>query len=517
MTEYEANPKILVVDDVPANVSVLMESLEAEDMDLLVAPDGETAMRAVAKNPPDLILLDIVLPGIDGVEVCRRLKQDPTTAPIPIIFITARDDTKEIVDGFEAGGVDYVVKPFQTDVVLRRIKTHLRLYHLNLELRRKNQELETAIRRRQAAEAAYQQASRELNMLSEREIRRWGLDSFVGRSPMFQTIVERIRKVQPFERTNVLITGDSGAGKELIARAIHYGSPRNRRPFITVNCAAVTLELAESFFFGHQKGSFTGADADHKGVFREADGGTLFLDELGEMPLELQSKLLRVLESKTIKSVGAQREEPVDFRVIAGTNANLKECIDAKLFRQDLFFRLAQYQIDVPPLSERVEDIPLLANHFLSGFADAMGLPTPAISPEAMECLLDYDYPGNIRELKNILESALIESGGKDIHPEHLSFYRGQPPRPGATSTPDATAISADASPRHCGPDELKVLHYLEDHESITNVECRQLLNVGLQRASYLLKKLNRVGLVTKTNTTKSAQYRHARNQRYNG
>jgi DNA-binding NtrC family response regulator len=235
-------------------------------------------------------------------------------------------------------------------------------------------------------------------------------------------ILDDIGRLQQFGKTSVLITGESGTGKELVARAIHHHSPRAAGPFIPVNCVAVPAELAESLFFGHMKGSFTGATSDRKGYFELADGGTLFLDEIGDMPAALQAKLLRVLEDGEVTPVGSTKSRRVDVRVLSATNADLAAKITAGEFRQDLFYRLARYTVQTPPLRERRDDLPLLARHFLQVFATEMGCEPPPITPGAMDRLRSHAFPGNIRELKNVMERALILGGGKPVRDEHLQL-----------------------------------------------------------------------------------------------
>ena len=407
--------KILLVDDQPANLDVLRELLELKGYKVFLAPDGNVALKSAARVVPDLILLDVMMPGMDGYEVCRRLKQDSVTQHIPVIFITAKDMKEDVVAGFEIGGVDYITKPFQEEEVLVRVRTHVRLNRLTGELLRKNQELEEEIAQRKALKG-------QLSMISEREVEQWGLEGFVGNSPTIQKIFKEIRLMQENVAPSVLISGESGTGKELIARAIHFGSARSEGPFVPVNCAAIPGELIESMLFGHLRGSFTGADADRIGYFEMAHGGTLFLDEIGDMQPELQSKLLRVLEDGQVWGVGASEGRAVDVRVLAATNANLQERIDTSAFRQDLYFRLARFTVTAPPLRERREDIPLLAQHFLQLFSAEMGCEPPALSLDAIDRLTEYDFPGNVRELKNTIERALIESGGVEIQLHHLNF-----------------------------------------------------------------------------------------------
>jgi DNA-binding NtrC family response regulator len=285
------------------------------------------------------------------------------------------------------------------------------------------------VARRRSAEQARDTADQRLSVISARETQRWGLPGFVGKSRHLTRILTDLGKLQHFGKTSVLVTGESGTGKELVARAIHQSSPRAERPFIPVNCVAIPAELAESLFFGHVRGAFTGATADRKGYFELADTGTLFLDEIGDMPLTLQAKLLRVLEDGAVTPVGSGQVRQVDVRVVAATNAQLSEKIAAGAFRQDLFFRLARYTVEMPPLRERPEDIPLLAAHFLEIFAGETGRAAPPLTAEALSVLQHHDFPGNIRELKNALERALILCGGQLIEAEHLRFLSGGSPR----------------------------------------------------------------------------------------
>lgn len=416
--------KVLLVDDVPANLAVLTAALEPEGYEIFAAPNGTKALKVAAKAKPDLILLDIMMPELDGFETCRRLKANDATRDIPVIFITARNEMESVVAGFRAGGVDYVVKPFQADEVLSRVKTHLRLNRLTRELLEKNHALEAEIKRREQAETELRQADDKLAAFSDLEAARGNIGGLIGNSAQLRKIVEEIRKLHHFANTSVLITGESGTGKELVARAIHFGSTRAKGTFVPVNCVAIPSELAESILFGHVKGAFTGATADRKGCFELADGGTLFLDEIGDMPLGLQVKLLRVLEDGCVMPVGASVPRQVDVRVIAATNADLDARIAAGTFRSDLYFRLARYTVATPPLRERLEDVPLLAAHYLKVFAAEMGQQPPGLSREVTAALKAYSYPGNIRELKNIIERALIQSGGETILPEHLQLQR---------------------------------------------------------------------------------------------
>ena len=446
--------RILIIDDTPANLGVLRRALEAVGYDILVAPDGALGLDIAARAVPDLILLDVVMPGLDGFEACRRLKAEPSTAAIPVLFLSARGETEDIVEGFASGGVDYVVKPFQQDEVLARVQTHLEKARLTRDLIESHRALEAEVAHRQAVAGERNHLAERLSMISQREAERWGIEGFVGRSPIVQRIFEEVNLLQQASATSVLVTGESGTGKELIARALHFGGPHAVGPFVPVNCSAVPAELAESLLFGHARGAFTGADAPRIGYFELADGGTLFLDEIGDMSPDLQPKLLRVLEDGRVLPVGGQEERKVEVRVVASTNADLPTKITAGGFRQDLYFRLAGFTVQVPPLRAHMEDLSLLAQHFLALFAREMSLDPPSLSDAALQALTAHDYPGNVRELKNIIERALIQSRGGDILPEHVQLSPSPAPAPAPARSPaagdtgDLPPIDLDGSAR---------------------------------------------------------------------
>ncbi|MCZ6677258.1 MAG: sigma-54 dependent transcriptional regulator [Candidatus Poribacteria bacterium] len=574
MPENPERPKkaiILIVDDNPANRDLLRQTLEPENYGIRLAPNGTVAIQLVGLEAPDLILLDVIMPEIDGFETCIRLKANPDMASIPVIFITARHESESVVKGFQVGGVDYITKPFSKEEVLARVETHLKidrmakdLLHKNTALSQANEALTQAyeklkqeITRREQAEDALQIAAEERSIISEQEAARWGIAGFVGTSQTIKKILNEVRQLQEVGTTSILITGESGTGKELIARAIHFGGTRADGRFVPVNCSTIPSELAESVLFGHVKGAFTGANTDRLGYFELADGGTLFLDEIGDMPLELQVKLLRVLEDGCIMPIGATGEKRVDVRILAATNADLQRKIAEGTFREDLYYRIARFPVAVPPLRERREDIPLLVEHFLNMFAHEMSLSSergggeaskrgntshaPSLSPEAMEVLMNYPFPGNIRELKNIIEGALILSGRREIRPEHLHLIedRGEVTQP-SLSTTDTTETSIENQPPQKRPsdreklevlvvkraqvrssskktgiqtapahetDEEKIVAYVREHGSINNAECRTLLNIDRQRANYLLRKLHRYGLLAPEGTRRWLRY----------
>ena len=443
------SPTVLVVDDIAANRNVLSETLEHAHYEVLLAPDGETGLKVAQKARPDVILLDVMMPGMDGFETCRRLKSNPETNSIPVLFISAQNETRSMVDGFKAGGVDYIAKPFQAEEVLIRVLTHLTNHRLTREILAKNRELEEInarlreeMDRRKQAEASLELADAQRSLVSEQEMERWGLPALVGRSQAMRDVIQEIRKLQPAEKTSVLIRGESGTGKELIARALHFSSRRRGQPFIAVNCAAIPGELAESLFFGHVKGAFSGANDNRKGYFEMAHGGTLFLDEIGDMPLNLQAKLLRTLENGSFMPVGGHAERRADVRVLAATNVDLQARIESGSFRKDLYFRIAGYEINLRPLRERHDDVELFIAHFLARFAAELKVPPPNLSNDAHKALLAYEYPGNIRELKSIIERSLIESGGATIQEHHLHLLNEK-----ALTRPPALPGAAAAAP----------------------------------------------------------------------
>ncbi len=471
--------RILVADDTPASLSLLVDLLEPLGHEVLAVSEGRSAIQLAHKAKPDLVLLDVMMPGSDGFTVCRALKADPETSEIPVIFITSRQETGDIVRGFRVGAVDYILKPFHAEEVITRVTTHLDLSRATRELRQRNEELETEISRRQEAEHARDKAAERLTALASNEAKRWGLSGFVGSSPHLKKVLTDIGHLQQFGKTSVLITGESGTGKELVARAIHHQSPRATGPFIPVNCVAIPGELAESLFFGHMKGSFTGATSDRKGYLELADGGTLFLDEIGDMPATLQGKLLRVLEDGEVTPVGANKPRRVDVRVVSATNADLPEKMAAGDFRQDLFFRLARFTVETPPLRERREDLPLLATHFLDVFATEMGMVPPAIVPNALEMLASHPFPGNIRELKNVMERALILSGGKPISREHLQLFQASAP-----AHPEAARPAASTSPLPLNLDdaEQELIRRALEETGGNVAEAARLLGVNRSR-----------------------------------
>jgi DNA-binding NtrC family response regulator len=367
--------EILIVDDEPANVELLVQELADAGYRTVSAPSGETALEISRQKQPDLILLDVMMRGIDGYETCRRLKAAEATRAIPVIFLTALSDSFQKVRGFGAGAVDYVTKPFDHEELLARIRTHLGL----------RREIQKVIGRGDSPRDAL------IGDLSE--------------------VRARIAQVAPTDST-VLIQGETGTGKELVARAIHEASARRGGSLVAVNCAALPRELVESELFGHEKGAFTGALQQRRGRFELAEGGTLLLDEVGELTPEAQAKLLRVLQERSLERVGGTKTLAVDVRVIAATNCDLQALAGAGRFRADLYYRLNVFPLVLPPLRERRGDIPHLVQHLAEKAARKLGRQLEAISPAFIERAAAHDWPGNVRELENVIERALIMSGG---------------------------------------------------------------------------------------------------------
>jgi DNA-binding NtrC family response regulator len=502
-----------LVDDVPANLAVLSDLLEPEGYQLVCATSGADALRLARRARPTLVLLDVVMPGLDGFAVCRELRLDPALAEIPVVFITGSNESTSLSEGFRAGAVDYIVKPFDADEVLARVRTHVGLARARCELAQKNRELaervaelREAVASREAAEAAQREAHDRLSVLTAREERRWNVAGLLGRSPTLAAMLREVERLQAFGRVGVLLVGETGTGKELVARALHNGSPRASAPFIPVNCAALPAELIESMFFGHVKGAFTGATADRKGFFELANGGTLFLDEIGDMPVVLQAKLLRVLEDGRVTPVGAAAEKQVDVRVVAATNAALEARIAAGSFRRDLYFRLARTTLRLPPLRDRKDDIPILAAHFIQRSAEDLGLAhAPGISPAALAALAAYDFPGNVRELRNLLENAVIASSGTVIQPGHLRLGFDSPTQIAdhletpPTTTPETAAedpapvTSADEIPLNLEAAERILIQRALAEAGGNIAEASRLLGVHRSRIYRVLGELETV------------------------
>ena len=382
-------PRILVVDDEESIRIMLRAVLEEEGYEIIEAADGPEAVKAVEQDPLDLILLDIRMTTMDGIETLTEIRK--ISPFVPVLMMTAYATVKTAVEALKAGAFEYLAKPLDIEELKILVQKALEYYRL-----------------------------REENLtLKERLGSRFDFSRIIGKGRKMKELFDFLAQVAPSEAT-VLILGESGTGKELVANAIHHNSPRTQQPFVKVACAALPETLLESELFGHEKGAFTGAIARREGRFQAAHRGTIFLDEVGEMSPAIQTKLLRVLQEREFEPVGSSRTAKVDVRVIAATNKDLGKEIKEGRFREDLFYRLNVIPIHLPPVRERKEDIPALANHFLSLYREKNKKEIKEISPKALDLLIRHDWPGNIRELENCLERAVIVARGELIAPADL-------------------------------------------------------------------------------------------------
>lgn len=384
--------KILIVDD-EAFIRENLERVLAEDgYRPFSTESGEEALKQVAEEEVDLILLDLNLAGKSGLEVLRSIKEvDPGAL---VIIITGYGTVESAVEALKMGAYDYIKKPFKADAIRLIVKLALETQSLRREVRHL---------RREGKEKGLPDST-----------------DMVGSSPALLQVYRQVREVAKHQNATVLITGESGTGKELVARAIHNLSPRQERPFVEINCGSLPFNLLETELFGHERGAFTDAKTRKIGLFEESNGGTIFLDEIGEMDLNLQVKLLRVLEDRKIRRLGGTRNIDIDARVIAATNRNLREALDEKVFREDLFYRLNVFPIHIPPLRDRREDIPHLLDYFLKRFSREFNKRIREVSRDALELLMRYQWPGNVRELRNVVERMCIMCNTEEIKPDVL-------------------------------------------------------------------------------------------------
>ena len=390
--------KILVLDDEKRLRDEIGEYLKKRQHEVFLSASASDAFQLLENTEIDIAILDIRLPEMSGIEVLRRIKlMQPS---IEVIMISGHGDMATVIEAMRNGAIDYFPKPFRMHDVQNAIERTQKFILLNKKL---------------------QQSEHTISILTHKLYQNMG-SPMIGQSKSIQHIMELMERVAASDQTNVLITGESGTGKELVAHGIHLLSIRKKNTFHSVNCSAITDSLFESEFFGHKKGSFTGAYEDRSGCFEVASKGTLFLDEIGDMPLGQQAKLLRTLEDRKVRPVGGRNEVEVDVRVISASNQLLDQMIEEKKFRYDLYHRLSTFIIDLPPLRERLEDIPLLANHFIELFSKRMNKGVVQITDDALELLLSYSYPGNIRELRNIIERALILCDGNKLLVNHFPF-----------------------------------------------------------------------------------------------
>ena len=436
--------RILVVDDEDIVIRSCMRILDGGDYQIEAAHDGHEALRKVEDNGYDVVILDIMMPNLGGLEVLRQVKE--AHPDMDVIMITGLSQIETAVQAMKLGAFDYISKPFEPDelkLVVQRALERRRLLQENVNLK---SEVSSKYR----------------------------FENIIGSSPAMQAVYRLVAQCAPNNST-VLLTGESGTGKELIARAIHYNSLRRDKPFVPVDCNALSENLLESELFGHVKGAFTGAVTNKKGMFEIADGGTLFLDEIGNFSMAIQAKLLRVLQEREFRAVGDTRTQAANFRLITSTNKDLKAMVAAGTFRDDLFYRINIFPIHVTPLRERKDDIPALAYHFLKAFSAELGKKVTDISDGAMSALMNYGWPGNVRELENVIQRAIILTTDHVIRHAHL-----------VNIIDPSRRIDDFAVPRT--GDELKRLKKAAREKSVEEIE-KQFVIEALKRNEWNVTK----------------------------
>jgi len=436
--------KILVVDDEHLIRWSLEQSLRKQGYDVITAASGEDALKQVQEDAPELMLLDIQLPGMDGLSVLERIKE--TDNDIIVIMVTALGILETAVKAMRLGAFDYINKPFNLDELSIIVK----------------KALET------------RQLRKEVAQLRSAHATKYGIENIICASRHMSQVLDMVRKVAKSDASTVLIQGESGTGKELIARAIHMESAGRDQPFMAINCAALPETLLESELMGHEKGAFTDAKTQKRGLFEMSDGGTIFLDEIGDMDLGMQAKLLRVLEERTFRRVGGTKEIPVDVRIVSATNQELLKKIEEKAFRNDLYYRLQVIPIFLPPLRERREDIMPLVEFFIRHYNREFVKNVTGVSKMAQKFLEEYDWPGNVRELRNIIERAIILENENTLMLEHL-------PRELVSKTGDVSS----------GTMNLRIPPEGIDIEDVERELIRQSLEISDGNQSKAAKKLN--------------------------
>ena len=389
-----ADARILIIDDEAAIRDSLEALLMLEGFAVEMATEGNSGLELLSANEYDLLLLDLSMPGESGIDLLPRIKR--MRPELPVIMITAFGTVGNVVDALRAGADNFVQKPWDNEKLLADMRTAI----------------------------AKQRSQMEVVQLKKTLKQRYSFGNIIGKSDVMAKLLDTVAQVAP-SRSTVLIQGESGTGKELIAKAIHLNSPRKDQPFVAINTGAVPTDLLESTLFGHVKGAFTSAIAAKKGLFEVASGGTLFLDEIGTMPLDTQAKVLRALQERRFMQVGGTTEVSVDVRIVAATNVNLQLAVKEGRFREDLYYRLSVINLDLPPLRQRKEDVPLLAAHFLKYFSEENGYATRTLAPDALRAMMDHEWPGNVRELENAMERGVVLSTGPvitlDLLPQQFS------------------------------------------------------------------------------------------------
>ena len=454
-------PRLLVVDDEESIREFLEIMLKKEGYEVTCAEDGAKAKELLGKKSFDMVISDLQMPNVTGLELLKHVRE--SYPELVFMMITAFGTTETAVEAMKMGAYDYLTKPFKIDEVRLNIANALRAKNLEVE-----------------------------NKVLKKELtKEYSFQNMIGNSEPMHRIFDLVKRVS-MAPSNILVTGESGTGKEVIAKAIHYNGPLKDKPFVTINCGAIPEQLMESEMFGHKKGAFTSAVNDKPGLFEVADGGTLFLDEVGELPLTIQVKLLRAIQERVIRRVGANEDIKIEVRIIAATNRELEQMVKDQTFRQDLYYRLNVINIRTPALRERKDDIPLLANFFLKKYNDRLNKTVQGISVEAMETLKKYDYPGNVRELENIIERTVALEGGATILPESLPPFVNTPTGRKMASS-NEIEITAE------GVDLDKILGQIEKELIIKAIHASngikkrasKLLNITFRSMRYRVEKYN--------------------------
>lgn len=453
---------MLIVDDDRGHLATLKTIVSSWGYQVTTAEDGSIAVKMVKTQPFDLILMDVRMTEMDGIEALREIKvYNPS---IPILIMTAYSSVASAVDALKAGAYDYLTKPLDFETLRLTLERAMEHIHLRIE----NHELKQKLRDE------------------------FDWQNIIGTSPPMRALIDMVAMVAPSEAT-VLITGESGTGKELIARSIHFNSRRSASPLVIVNCAALAETLLESELFGHEKGAFTGADKRREGRFRQADGGTLFLDEIGETSPAMQAKLLRVIQEREFQRVGGDETLSVDVRILAATNRNLENDVKDGKFREDLFYRLNVVTVEMPPLRDRHDDIPLLAQHFMKRFAARNRKTVKGFTPQAMDLLIKYAWPGNVRELENAVERSVILLTGDYITERELplSITPAEPNEPSPDAASETGGGRSTGSQSLESIEKIAILATLSETGGNKSETARRL---GINRKTLHLK-LKRYGL----------------------
>ena len=451
----EAGYAIAIVDDYAHAAEMIAAYIRRMGCSPSVYTNPLVFLDELKNTAFNIVITDLRMPQMDGISLLKKIrKQSPDTE---VIVVSAHADKKAAIEALKQGAYDFFEKPVCGEELVATIK--------------RTMGYQEVLRQRDAL-------AQRISLVTEQEAKKWGIQAFVGNGPAMKETVNTVRLLQKSGKTTVLVLGESGTGKELVARAIHFGSARATAPFVAVNCSALPCDLAESILFGHIKGAFTGAISDRKGQFELAAGGTLFLDEIGDMPILVQTKLLRVLEDGIVIPVGKADGRRVDVRVISATNTDLKERIASGRFRLDLYHRVAAYEMVLPPLRKRPEDLPMLARHFVAMLSEEMGIPQPAISLDFLAALNEYPFPGNVRELRNILERAMIDSRGKELRTDHLSLTAVSRPEGHADGAPAPVAVT-EALPVNLKELEAQAVQRAVDQAQGNMSAAARLLGIG--------------------------------------